>query len=96
MAGVNVDRSRAAALRAEALMDFPDLIFDDRFRNLLRKSEKGAASLAFLVAEAAVGVAFAAEEDRAGAVSAFGHGSRLEYRWMEAKDTEGHDASNKD
>ena len=78
MAGVNVDRARATAFRAETLVDFPDLILNDRFWYLLRKGEKGAASLAFLIAKAAVGVAFSAEEDGAAAVGAFGHGSLLE------------------
>jgi len=68
----------ATVAKRVGLLDFPYLILDDRIRNLLRKSEKSAAALAFLIAEASVGIAFAAEEDGAAAVGAFGHGLLLE------------------
>ena len=73
MADMNIHRSCAAALWTESLMDLPYLVLNGGVGKLARDREQRSASSAFLIAEASVGVTFAAEDDCRAAVVALGH-----------------------
>ena len=70
---VDIDRTRAAALGAKALMDLPYGFIDDALRHLACNGEKGAFSAAGSVAETKVSLTFTAEKNGGTAVVAFGH-----------------------
>jgi hypothetical protein len=71
---MDINGSPALALRAGALVHFPDLLLDCRFGQLTRKRNQASAALALLVAETPVVIAFAAENNCGTAVIAFRHG----------------------